>query len=66
MIILGSELEQGYLTRKEYDDYVNLFRRAAEKVFERLERGGEVQYFKKFTQNRGFIVKHGTRDVYIS
>ncbi len=28
MIILGSELEQGYLTRKEYDDYVNLFRRA--------------------------------------
>ena len=35
MIILGNELEQGYLTRKEYDDYVNLFRRAAEKVFEK-------------------------------
>ena len=35
MIILGNELEQGYLTRREYDDYVNLFRRAAEKVFER-------------------------------
>ena len=35
MIILGNELEQGYLTRREYDDYVNLFRRAAEKVFEK-------------------------------
>ena len=37
MIILRNELEQGYLTRKEYDDYMNLFRRAAEKVFEKHE-----------------------------
>ena len=29
MIILKDEVEQGYLTEQEYDDYVNLFRRAA-------------------------------------
>ena len=35
MIILKDEVEQGYLTEQEYDDYVNLFRRAAEKIFEK-------------------------------
>ena len=35
MIILKDEVEQGYLTEREYDDYVNLFRRAAEKIFEK-------------------------------
>ena len=35
MIILKDEMEQGYLTEQEYDDYVNLFRRAAEKIFEK-------------------------------
>jgi len=29
MIILKDEMEQGYLTEREYDDCVNLFRRAA-------------------------------------
>ncbi|MCI9634673.1 MAG: hypothetical protein HFH18_15960, partial [Ruminococcus sp.] len=32
---LKDEVEQGYLTEQEYDDYVNLFRRAAEKIFEK-------------------------------
>ena len=35
MIILKDEVEQGYLTEQEYDDYVNQFRRAAEKIFEK-------------------------------
>ena len=35
MIILKDEVEQGYLTEQEYDDYVNLFRRAAENIFEK-------------------------------
>ncbi len=35
MIILKDEVEQGYLTEQEYDDYVNLFRRASEKIFEK-------------------------------
>lgn len=34
MIILENELEEGYLTQLEYDDYINLFRRAAEKILE--------------------------------
>lgn len=35
MMILKDELDQGYLTEQEYDDYINLFRRAAEKIFEK-------------------------------
>lgn len=35
MMILENELEEGYLTKQEYDDYMNLFRRAAEKIFEK-------------------------------
>ena len=35
MMILENELEKGYLTQQEYDDYINLFRRAAEKIFEK-------------------------------
>ena len=35
MMILKDETEQGYLTEQEYLDYVNLFRRAAEKIFEK-------------------------------
>ena len=38
MIILKDEVEQGYLTEQEYDDYVNLFRRAAENIFEAADR----------------------------
>ena len=38
MIILKEEVEQGYLTEQEYDDYVNLFRRAAENIFEAADR----------------------------
>ena len=34
MMILENELEEGYLTKQEDDDYMNLFRRAAEKIFE--------------------------------
>ena len=35
MILLKDEVEQGYLTQQEYDDYINLFRRAAEKILEK-------------------------------
>ena len=35
MMILENELEEGYLTQLEYDDYINLFRRAAEKILEK-------------------------------
>ena len=35
MILLKDEAEQGYLTQQEYDDYINLFRRAAEKILEK-------------------------------
>lgn len=33
MMILREELEEGYLTGQEYDDYINLFRRASERIF---------------------------------
>lgn len=33
MMILRKELEEGYLTGQEYDDYINLFRRASERIF---------------------------------
>ena len=35
MMILENELEEEYLTKQEYDDCMNLFRRAAEKMFEK-------------------------------
>ena len=35
ILILKDELEHGYLTGREFDDYINLFRRAAEKIFEK-------------------------------
>ena len=35
MMILENELDEGYLTKQEYDDYMNLFHRAAEKIFEK-------------------------------
>lgn len=38
MMILKEELEQGYLTVGEYHDYINLFRRAAEKMFKRHDQ----------------------------
>ena len=48
MIILKDEVEQGYLTEQEYDDYVNLFRRAAENIFEKHpDFGREVDRMTK-------------------
>ena len=48
MIILKDEVEQGYLTEQEYDDYVNLFRRAAENIFEKhADFGREVDRMTK-------------------
>ena len=48
MIILKEEVEQGYLTEQEYDDYVNLFRRAAENIFEKhADFGREVDRMTK-------------------
>lgn len=34
IVILEDELKEGYLTDREFDDYVNLFRCAAEKIFQ--------------------------------
>lgn len=34
IFILEDELKSGYLTTQQFDDYINLFRRAAEKIFE--------------------------------
>nr|WP_305135686.1 hypothetical protein [uncultured Schaedlerella sp.] len=48
MIILKDEVEQGYLTEREYNDYVNLFRRAAENIFEKHpDFGREVDRMTK-------------------
>lgn len=35
MMILKEELVQGYLTGREFEDYINLFRDAADKIFEK-------------------------------
>lgn len=33
ILVLENELRDGYLTNREFDDYINLFRSAAERIF---------------------------------
>ena len=48
MITLKDEVELGYLTEREYNNYVNLFRRAAENIFEKHpDFGREVDRMTK-------------------
>ena len=35
ILILEDEVKQGYLTEREFDDYISLIRHAAEKIFEK-------------------------------
>lgn len=35
ILILKDEWKQGYLTEREFDDYINLFRRAADRVLKK-------------------------------
>lgn len=36
ILILEDEVKQGYLTDREFDDYISLIRYAAEKIFENM------------------------------